>query len=48
MSKKNIMRPSAEVIAIIIHRERMPDTDAQDALDSNPSIMYDPSTHVLE
>ena len=47
-SNTNIMRPYAEAIAMIMHRERMPATGAYNTLKSTPSIMDDPYAHVLE
>ena len=48
MSKTNIMRPSTEVIAMIMWRERMPYICAYYTVKSTHSIMDDPYAHVLE
>ena len=48
MSNKIRMRPSANAIAMIIQRERMPDTGAYDTLNSTPSSMDYSSEHFLE
>ena len=48
MSKTEIMRSSAEVITIIIQREKMPATGALDTVKSNPPIIDDPSAHFCE
>ena len=48
MSKKKSMRPSAYVISMIMQRERMPATGANDTVKSTPSRTDDPSVYVLE
>ena len=47
MSKTKITRPSEERIAMIIQRERMPETGAYGIVMSNSSSMDDPSAHVI-
>ena len=42
------MRPSADAIAMMIRREKIPANGAYDTVKSTPSIMIDPSAHVLE
>ena len=48
MPKTKIMRSSAESIAMIIQKGRMPDTCAYDTEKSTLSSIDDPSVHVLE
>ena len=48
MSKKNIIRPYVEAIAMIMQRERMPSICAYDTVKSTPSRMDDKPAHVLE
>ena len=48
MSKKKRTRPFADVIAMIMRKERMPVTGANYAVKSNPSNMDDTSAHVLD
>ena len=48
MSNKIRMRPSANAIAMIIQRERMPDTGAYDTLNSTPSSVDNPFVHVVD
>ena len=42
------MRPSAEAIALIILRDGMPARGPLDTVKSTPSIMDDPSIHVID
>ena len=48
MPKTKIMRPYADTIAMIMQRDRMPDTGAYDTVESTPSSMDDTSAHVLD
>ena len=48
MSKTKIMGPSADNVFMIMRREQIPYTGAYDTVKSTPSIMNDPSEHVLE
>ena len=48
MSKTKIMRPSADVITVIMQREQMPATGLYDTVKSTPSSMDDPYAHVIE
>ena len=48
ISKKKIIRPSADTISMMMQMEHMPDTGAYDTVNSTPSIMDDLSAHVLE
>ena len=42
------MRPSSDVIDMIMQREWMPATDAYDTVNSTPSSMDDPYLHFLD
>ena len=42
------MRPSADAIAVIMQKERVPATGGYDTVNPTPSIMDDPSANVLE
>ena len=46
--QEKIMRPSADHIFMMLRREWMPATSTYDTMKSTPSIMDDPSAHVLE
>ena len=41
------MKPSADAMAMMVQRERIPETSEYDIMKSTPSIMNDPSAHVL-
>ena len=47
MSKTKIIRPSSDVMAVVIQREKIPATGAYETLKSTPSSMDDISAHVL-
>ena len=48
MSTKKIMRPSADEIAMIMRRERIPATGACDTVNLTPSSMNDTSKQFLD
>ena len=48
MSKIQIVRPSVDVIVMVIRMERMPVTGEYDTVKSTPSSTYYLSTNVLE
>ena len=48
MSKIKIIRDSADEIAVTMQRKQTPATGAYGTVNSIPSIVDDPSVHVLE
>ena len=48
ISKTKTMRPSADEIAMIMQRERVPDAGAYDTMTSTPSSKDDNYAHVFE
>ena len=48
ISKKKITSPSEDSIVMMMQRERMPYTGEYETVKPTPSIVDDPSAHVLE
>ena len=48
ISKTKRTRPSEDSIAMVVRRDWMPDTGEYYTVNSTPSIMDDPSAHILD
>ena len=48
MSKREIIMPSADAIAMMMWKDRIPDTGEYYTVKSTPSIIDDPFAHVLD